>query len=113
VIGQVRTYRIRKGDTLLDVARYFDLGWNEIIDANPYIDPWVPPAGSTILLPTEWVPALLLVRGRRREHPGDAALLLFPLEGGSGDDVVYTYPVGLGRTTGGRRPVSSRSAARR
>ena len=49
------SYRIRKGDTLIDLARYFDLGYNEIIDANPDIDPWVPPAGATILLPTEWV----------------------------------------------------------
>src|SRR6266446_6686304 len=55
VIGQVRPYRIRKGDTLIDLARYYDLGYNEIVDANPGIDPWVPPAGATILLPTQWV----------------------------------------------------------
>src|SRR5439155_14037397 len=55
VIGQVRPYRIRKGDTLIDLARYYDLGYNEIVDANPAIDPWVPPAGATILLPTQWV----------------------------------------------------------
>src|SRR2546426_706622 len=47
VIGQVRPYRIRKGDTLIDLARYYDLGYNEIVDANPGIDPWVPPAGAT------------------------------------------------------------------
>jgi hypothetical protein len=58
IIGQVRTYRIRKGDTLLDVARYFDLGWNEIIDANPYIDPWVPPqARPSCCRPSGWCPA--------------------------------------------------------
>src|SRR5262249_57255002 len=55
VIGQVRPYRIRKGDTLIDLARYYDLGYNEIVEANPGIDPWVPPVGATILLPTEWV----------------------------------------------------------
>src|SRR5262249_18995306 len=55
VIGQVRPYRIRKGDTLIDLARYYDLGYNEIVDANPAIDPWVPPVGATILLPTQWV----------------------------------------------------------
>jgi L,D-transpeptidase ErfK/SrfK len=47
VIGQVRPYRIRKGDTLIDLARYYDLGYNEIVDANPAIDPWVPPVGAT------------------------------------------------------------------
>src|SRR5437899_9672541 len=55
VIGQVRPYRIRKGDTLIDLARYYDLGYNEIVDANPGIDPCVPPVGATILLPTAWV----------------------------------------------------------
>src|SRR5207247_5864629 len=55
VVGQIRPYRIRKGDTLIDLARYYDLGYNEIVDANPGIDPWVPAVGATILLPTEWV----------------------------------------------------------
>src|SRR5213592_618639 len=33
VIGQVRPYRIRKGDTLIDLARYYDLGYNEVVVA--------------------------------------------------------------------------------
>ena len=45
LIGQARVYRIRKGDTLMDLARLFDLGYNEIVEANPYIDAWVPPVG--------------------------------------------------------------------
>src|SRR3989442_6021683 len=55
VIGQVRPYRIRKGDTLIDLARYYDLGYNEIVDPNPGIDPWVPPVGPPILVPPQWV----------------------------------------------------------
>src|SRR5919198_3738339 len=55
MIGQARTYRIRKGDTLIDLARYYDLGYNEIVEANPGIDPWLPPVGAIIILPTEWV----------------------------------------------------------
>ena len=45
VVGSLRLYRIRKGDTLMDVARLYGLGYNEIVDANPGLDPWVPPAG--------------------------------------------------------------------
>src|SRR3989442_10394680 len=55
VVGKARTYRVRAGDTFLDIARYYDLGYNEIVDANPGIDPWVPPVGRTIALPTEWI----------------------------------------------------------
>jgi len=97
VIGQVRTYRIRKGDTLLDVARYFDLGWNEIIDANPYIDPWVPPAGSTILLPTEWVLPCCSYEGVVVNIPEMRLFFYSRSKEDPGTTVVYTYPVGLGR----------------
>jgi len=55
VIGEVRMYRIRPGDTLMDLARLFSLGYNEIVEANPGLDPWVPPVGATAILPTQWV----------------------------------------------------------
>jgi L,D-transpeptidase ErfK/SrfK len=55
VIGRTRRYRIRNGDTLLDVARWYDLGYNEIVEANPGVDPFVPPVGTEVVVPTEWV----------------------------------------------------------
>ena len=97
VIGQVRVYRIRKGDTLLDVARYFDLGWNEIIDANPYIDPWVPPAGSTILLPTEWVLPCCSYDGVVVNIPEMRLFYFHRSKDDPRTTVVHTFPVGLGR----------------
>ena len=97
VIGQVRNYRIRKGDTLLDVARYFDLGWNEIIDANPYIDPWVPPAGSTILLPTEWVLPCCSYDGVVVNIPEMRLFFFRRSKEDPRTTVVHTFPVGLGR----------------
>jgi L,D-transpeptidase ErfK/SrfK len=97
VIGQVRTYRIRKGDTLLDVARYFDLGWNEIIDANPYIDPWVPTAGATILLPTEWVLPCCTYEGVVVNIPEMRLFFYSRSKQDPGTTVVHTFPVGLGR----------------
>lgn len=97
VVGEVQTYRIRKGDTLMDLARWFSLGYNEIVDANPGIDPWVPPAGSTVILPTQWVLPCCDYKGviinipemrlfYFRTSPDNPALTL-----------VQTYPVGLGR----------------
>jgi L,D-transpeptidase ErfK/SrfK len=97
VVGQVRPYRIRKGDTLIDLARYYDLGYNEIVDANPGIDPWVPPVGATILLPTEWVLPCCSYEGLVVNIP-EMRLFFYRR---SPDDprttIVYTYPVGLGR----------------
>lgn len=97
VVGEASTYRVQKGDTLLDVARWYDLGYNEIVAANPGVDPWVPKPGTEIVLPTEYVlpccsydgivvnlPEMRLYHYRKsKEAPGQLA--------------VHTFPVGLGR----------------
>ena len=97
VIGQVRPYRIRKGDTLIDLARYYDLGYNEIVDANPGVDPWVPPAGATILLPTEWVLPCCSYEGVVVNIPEMRLFFYHRSKEDPHTTVVYTYPVGLGR----------------
>src|ERR1051325_672390 len=43
IIGNVRFYHVRKGDTFLDLARFYGLGYNEIKDANPGVDQGGPP----------------------------------------------------------------------
>jgi L,D-transpeptidase ErfK/SrfK len=97
VIGQVRAYRIRKGDTLIDLARYYSLGYNEIVEANPGIDPWVPPAGAVILLPTEWVLPCCTFEGVIVNIPEMRLFYYTRSPGDPGTTIVHTYPVGLGR----------------
>src|SRR5215813_7919316 len=97
VVGQIRPYRIRKGDTLIDLARYYDIGYNEIVDANPGIDPWVPPVGASILLPTEWILPCCSYDGLVVNIP---EMRLFYYTRSASDPhttIVHTYPVGLGR----------------
>jgi L,D-transpeptidase ErfK/SrfK len=97
VVGQVRPYRIRKGDTLIDLARYYDLGYNEIVEANPGIDPWVPPVGATILLPTEWVLPCCTYDGIVVNIPEMRLFFYRRSKDDPRTTIVYTYPVGLGR----------------
>ena len=52
VIGEVTHYRTQADDTLLDLARRYNLGYVEIIAANPGLDPWVPGLGKDVVLPT-------------------------------------------------------------
>lgn len=54
VVGAPRAWQVRKEDTLLDVARYFGLGYAEITQANPGLDPWVPTPGAQAVIPTQW-----------------------------------------------------------
>jgi L,D-transpeptidase ErfK/SrfK len=97
VIGAVRRYRIREGDTLLDVARYYDLGYNEIIDANPGVDPWTPPVGVDVVVPTAWVIPCCTYRGLVLNIP-ELRLYFYRRAPGDPDTLlVVTHPVGLGR----------------
>src|SRR2546426_10328985 len=95
VIGQVRPYRIRKGDTLIDLARYYDLGYNEIVDANPGIDPWVPPAGATILLPTQWGLPCCTYDGIVVNIPEMRLFFYRRPAGDTPTTIVHPYPLGL------------------
>src|SRR6266704_1899326 len=97
VIGAVRHYRIRQGDTLLDVARWFDLGYNEIVDANPGVDPWVPPVGTDVVVPTEWVLPCCTYQGIVVNIPELRLYYFRPAPGDPQTTLVTTYPVGLGR----------------
>jgi L,D-transpeptidase ErfK/SrfK len=54
--GQQRTVMIhREGETLLDVAFEHRVGFGAIERLNQEVDPWIPPAGTVIELPTRYV----------------------------------------------------------
>ena len=55
VIGFLSEYVVKKKDTLLDVARLYDLGFNEMEVLYPEIDPWIPPEGTSLIIPSQWV----------------------------------------------------------
>jgi len=94
VVGSLYTIRLRDGDTLPDAARHYGLGYNDIVLANPGIDPWAPPAGSRVLLPMRHV---------LPDAPHEGVILnlanmrLFYFPPQDGGDHVYTYAVGIGR----------------
>jgi L,D-transpeptidase ErfK/SrfK len=96
VIGEVKMYRIRRGDTLMDLARLYSLGYNEIVEANPGLDPWVPPTGATVILPTQWVLPCCSYSGLVVNIP-EMRLFFYRRGPSPGTTEVFTYPVGLGR----------------
>lgn len=101
VIGSPQTYTIHKEDTLLDIARYFDLGYNEIVGAYPDIDPWLPSPGEEIFtelsIPTWWVLPRSGNEGVVVNIPEMRLYYFPPLDKRLNNRMVITLPVGLGR----------------
>ena len=53
MIGELRITRANHEDTFTDLARRFNVGYEELVRANPGIDPWVPGEDRDIVLPTQ------------------------------------------------------------
>ena len=52
IVGTMQRHVIRGDETLLDLTRRYDLGYVELLAANPGLDPWVPGEGAEVILPT-------------------------------------------------------------
>jgi len=96
VIGQVQITVASKSDTLLDIARRFNVGYEEIERANPGVDMWLPGAGRRVVVPTQFV----LPAAPRDGIVIDVAALrlyYFPPHKSGTPLVVYTHPIGIGK----------------
>ena len=96
IVGYVQKTIIGKDDTLPDIARRFDVGYEEILTANPGVDPWLPGVGREVVVPTQFIlPAA--------PHEGVvvnvAAMRIFyyPPHKKGEPETVYTHPIGIGK----------------
>lgn len=94
LVGAVRVALTRRGDTMPALAREFDLGYEELVAANPAIDPWEPGEGRRVVLPGLHI----LPPGPRAGVYVDRAgyrLFYYP-PAGKGRKVL-TFPISIGR----------------
>jgi len=96
VLGADKWIQSAYEDTLLDIARRYSVGYEEIIRANPGVDVWLPGRGTDILLPGRRI----LPAGPREgivvnlpEH----RLYYFPKAKKKEKPIVITYPVSIGK----------------
>ena len=82
-------------DTLSDLARAYDQGYNEIKLANPTIDPWLPGEGSEIMIPSHFI----LPHAKRQGIVINVAeMRLYYYKNVDSDRLsVSTYPISIGR----------------
>ncbi len=91
-IGDMQTYRAVYEDTLVHLARKFNLGFTELRAANPELDPWIPGKGAEIILPSRHLLPDALRKGIVINLPEMRVYsYLHP------DEVPTTYAIGIGR----------------
>jgi len=96
VVGEPQVVFARDTDTLSDFARAYGLGYDEIITANPGVDPWLPGDGTAILLPTQYVLPSVAQHGVVL-NIATKRLFYFPEAVDGEPRQVLTYPIGIGR----------------
>jgi L,D-transpeptidase ErfK/SrfK len=111
LVGVVQVVSAGKEDTLTDIARRFNVGYEEIVRANPGVDPWVPGEGHAIIVPTQFI---LPDAPRTGLVINIAAMRIFyypPVKRGE-HQVVLTHPIGIGKV-GWRTPEGVTKIVRR
>jgi L,D-transpeptidase ErfK/SrfK len=96
VVGEDLHIQTHYSDTLVEIARRYGLGYEEIARANPKIDPWLPGEGTAIVIP-----------GRHILPPGprdgiivnipEHRIYYFPKPRKGQTPTVVTYPVSIGK----------------
>ena len=106
LIGDTQIYETKPNETLLDIARAHELGFTEIMTANPGIDPWLPPERSGVLIPRQAILPNAPREGIVINLP-EQRLYFFESSG-----LVGTYAIGIGQD-GLKTPIGKTSIVRR
>ena len=104
VVGVPQVVFTTAEDTLPDFALEYGVGYDELLAANPGVDPWLPGENRAIIVPTQFV-LPEMVREGVVLNIATKRLFYFPADGIKRDpetneitsQVVLTYPIGIGR----------------
>jgi L,D-transpeptidase ErfK/SrfK len=96
IVGYVQKTIVGKDDTLPDIARRFDVGYEEMLTANPGVDPWLPGAGREVVVPTQFI-----LPAAPREgvvvNVAEMRIFYYPPHKKNEPATVYTHPIGIGK----------------
>lgn len=92
MVGEVHTAELRVNQTLLDLGLRYNLGYYEVLEANPLLHPKLTQPGTEVVMATQFILP-------DTPHEGvvinlaELRLYLYPEDGGN----VITLPIGIGR----------------
>ncbi|MEN8263218.1 MAG: L,D-transpeptidase family protein [Nitrospirota bacterium] len=119
IVGANKIHIIKDKESLVELAREYGVGYNELIAANRDVDPWVPEEGTKIVIPTSWLLPEIndkrIVASSRKLKGYNLSGMLFPETRDNGIVInlaelrlyyffnignkgyVRTFPLGIGR----------------
>lgn len=93
VVGTLQAVTAKYHDTLLSIAEEFELGYEELVAANPQLDSWLPGEGNRVLLPSKFIVPNGVTQGI---YINLAEYRLYYFPGGESTSVM-TFPISIGR----------------
>ncbi len=96
VIGELSYTTVQAGESLLDIARQLNLGYDQMVLANPGVNRWIPDEGTQVI-----VPQLYVLPGSSRRgivlNIAELRLYFYPKPAKGSTGIVMTFPVSIGR----------------
>ncbi len=92
IVGHAQWVQALPGDTFNKIGRRYDMGYFELVEANPTMDPLHLRPGSIVVIPSRFI----LPPGQRHGlviNLAELRIYYYPLQ----RHVVITFPVGIGR----------------
>ena len=92
LIGAPVNHKVMRGDYFQDLAEQYNVGFLAMLAANPGVDPFLPTIDSNLVIPKQ----MLLPFGKREGiviNLAELRLYYYP----EGENLVYVFPVGIGR----------------
>lgn len=96
VIGEIGHTRVQSGESLLDIARRLNLGYDQIIFANPRHNRWIPDERDKVTVPHMYVLPGSIRRGIVL-NIAELRLYFYPITSKGARPLVITHPVSIGR----------------
>ncbi len=100
VVGGLQWVSAAYEDTLLDIARRFNVGYREIRQANAMVDVWLPGEGTEVLIPSRYI-----LPDAPREgiviNLSEMRLYYYPESPPGQPKRVVTHPISIGRVDWG------------
>ena len=96
LVGELMLAFVEQGDTLSDIARSYNQGYTEMRLANPAIDPWLPQAGTDVIIPSLYILPSVKTAGIVINIP-EMRMYVFGTSTRENSFEMSTYPVSVGR----------------